>query len=131
MFINQNTKKTITDLALLALIVLGLDAIFLGSMRNYFNWQIRQIQGSGIQMDYLAAGLCYIIIIAAAYKFLILRPETTLLDAALLGWSVYLIYELTNKALFRNWAWSTVLMDGMWGGVLFALTLYLFRLIRI
>jgi uncharacterized membrane protein len=131
MFINQNTKKTITDLALLALIVLGLDAIFLGSMRNYFNWQIRQIQGSNMQMDYLAAGLCYIVIIAAAYKFMVLRPETTLWDAALLGWSVYLIYELTNKAILRNWAWSTVLLDGLWGGILFALTLYIFRLIRI
>ena len=131
MLLSQNRQKIITDLAILSLIVLGLDAIFLGSMRNYFNWQIRQIQGSNMQMDYIAAGLCYIVIIGAAYKFMVLRPETTLLDAALLGWSVYLIYELTNKALFRNWAWSTVLMDGMWGGVLFALTLYLFRLIRI
>lgn len=128
---NRQTQKMITDLAILALIVLGLDAIFLGSMSNYFNWQVRMVQGSGLQMDYLAAGLCYIVIIAAAYKFLVLRPETTLWDAALLGWSVYLIYELTNKAILRNWAWSTVLLDGLWGGILFALTLYFFRLVRI
>ncbi len=130
MFITQNKTKMMVDLIVLALIVLGLDAIFLGSMRNYFNWQVRTVQGSDLKMDYLAAGLCYAVIIGAVYKFLVLRPETTLWEAALLGWSVYLIYEFTNKALFRDWAWSTVLLDGMWGGVLFALTLYIYRLIR-
>jgi uncharacterized membrane protein len=120
-------KKILKDLATLAVIILGLDAIFLGSMRNYFNTQVRMVQGSEMKMDYLAAGLCYVVIIGAAYKFLVLRPETTLWEAALLGWSVYLIYELTNKAILRNWSWTTVFIDGTWGGVLFAATLYIFR----
>lgn len=130
MLLSHKKQKMIKDLAILALIVLGLDVIFLGSMHNYFNWQVRMVQGSALQLDYLAAGLCYIVIIGAAYKFMILRPETTIWDAAILGWSVYLIYELTNKAILRNWAWTTVFLDGLWGGILFALTLYIFRLIR-
>ena len=130
MLLSHKKQKMIKDLAILALIVLGLDVIFLGSMHNYFNWQVRMVQGSALQLDYLAAGLCYIVIIGAAYKFMILRPETTIWDAAILGWSVYLIYELTNKAIFRNWASTTVFLDGLWGGILFALTLYIVRLIR-
>ncbi len=120
-------KKTVKSLAILSLVVLGLDAIFLATVRNYFNEQIRAIQGTDMQMNYIAAGLCYAVIIGAAYKFMILRPETTLWDAALLGWSIYLIYELTNKAIIRNWKWTTVLIDGTWGGILFALTLYIYR----
>ena len=87
------------------------------------------VQGSDLQINYLAAVLCYVVIIGAAYKFMVLRPEITLWEAALLGWSVYLIYELTNKSILRNWQWTTVLIDGTWGGVLFALTLYIFRLV--
>jgi uncharacterized membrane protein len=120
-------QKIIKDLAILSTIILVLDAVFLGSMRNYFNTQVRMVQGSDMRMDYLAAVLCYVVIIGAAYKFMVLRPEITLWEAALLGWSVYLIYELTNKSILRNWQWTTVLIDGTWGGILFALTLYIFR----
>lgn len=123
-------KKILKDLAILAVIVLALDAVFLGLMRNYFNGQVRMVQGSDMKMDYLAAGLCYVVIIGAAYKFMVLRPESTIWEAAMLGWSVYLIYELTNKAILRYWSWTTVLIDGTWGGVLFALTLYIFRMIN-
>lgn len=126
----MTSYKKIKDLAILAVIILGLDAVFLGLMRNYFNKQVRMVQGSDMQIDYLAAGLCYVVIIGATYKFLVLHSEATLWEAALLGWSIYLIYELTNKAIMRNWSWTTVLIDGTWGGILFALTLYIFRRIN-
>ena len=82
-----------------------------------------------MMMNYLAAGLCYVVIIACVYKFIIL-PGASILDAAMLGWSVYLIYELTNKALFNLWSWNTVLIDGLWGGILFAGSVYIYRAIK-
>ena len=123
----MTNKKIIKDLAILSIIILVLDISFIGVMLKHFKTQIRMVQGSDMQMDYLAAGLCYVVIIGAAYKFMVLRPEITLWEAALLGWSVYLIYELTNKVILKNWSWTTVLIDGTWGGILFALTLYIFR----
>ena len=30
--------------------------------------------------------------------------------------------QVFNKALFKNWTWITVLIDGIWGGLLFLLT---------
>jgi uncharacterized membrane protein len=114
------------ELSILAFIMLVLDAVFLGSMRGYFNRQIRSIQGSGMQMNYVAAALCYLVITGCLYRFIIMTGASVL-DAALLGWSVYLIYELTNKALFTNWSWTTVMIDGVWGGILFAASTYIYR----
>lgn len=125
----MNKLHYVLDLLLLAVIILVLDAVFLGSLRNYFNNQVRKVQGSNLHMNYIAAVLAYIVIIGCVYRFVVLN-NASLLDAALLGWSVYLIYELTNKAILNNWDWLTVLIDGLWGGVLFALTTYLFRLIK-
>lgn len=125
----MNKLHYVLDLLLLAVIILVLDAVFLGSLRNYFNKQVRKVQGSNLRMNYIAAVLAYIVIIGCVYRFVVLT-NASLLNAALLGWSVYLIYELTNKAILNNWDWLTVLIDGLWGGVLFALTTYLFRLIK-
>lgn len=117
------------QLLLLAVVVLVLDLAFLWSMRSYFNSQIRAVQGSNMAMNYIAAGLCYLVIIGCIYRFIIMSGAS-ILDAALLGWSIYLIYELTNKALFTNWAWLTVAIDGLWGGVVFAASTYIFRLLK-
>jgi len=50
-------------------------------------------------------------------------------DAFLLGVFVYGVYETTSLALLRKWRPTTVLIDTLWGGILFALTTYLTYLI--
>ncbi len=119
----------IAKILLLSAVVLVMDLGFLWSMRNYFNNQIRMIQGTDMNMNYLAAGLCYLVIIGCLYWFII-NTDASILDAAVLGWSVYLIYELTNKALFNKWSWTTVMIDGIWGGILFGVSTYIFRVIK-
>jgi len=121
--------KPVLQLLLLSSVVLVLDILFLWLMRNYFNSQIRAVQGTNITMNFIAGGLCYLVIIGCIYKFIIMT-DASILDAALLGWSIYLIYELTNKALLTNWSWLTVLIDGFWGGVVFATSTYIFRLLK-
>ncbi len=118
----------ILHVLLLSVILLVLDGVFLGSLKKYFNHQVRIIQGTDMKMNFIAAGLCYIVIIGCLYKFII-KTNASILDAAILGWSVYLIYELTNKALLTNWSWTTVMIDGVWGGILFGLGTYLYRLL--
>ena len=36
-----------------------------------------------------------------------------------------MVYETTNKAIIKNWTWKTVMIDGIWGGILFSLTTFL------
>ena len=47
-----------------------------------------------------------------------------------LGWFVYLVYEFTNKAIMTKWYWTSVIIDGTWGGILFGLTTFLYYKLR-
>jgi uncharacterized membrane protein len=53
--------------------------------------------------------------------YFIIRTKKPVLDAFLLGAVIYMVYETTNKAILKNWSWKTVALDGVWGGILFAL----------
>lgn len=43
---------------------------------------------------------------------------------------IYGVYETTNYALFKNWSILTVIIDTLWGGLLFASTTYIVNLLR-
>lgn len=119
-------KKFIVEIIVLALIVIGLDVIVLNLFGSYFQNQVLVVQKSPLQMDLNAAIFCYIMIVFVLYYFVILERKN-IKDAFLLGFSIYAIYELTSKSLLRNWKWETVLMDSVWGGVLFSGTLFLYK----
>ena len=53
--------------------------------------------------------------------FIIIQKKTPI-EAFLLGIFVYGVYETTNWSLFSNWKFQTVIMDTIWGGILFFLT---------
>ena len=72
-------------------------------------------------MDITAAIICYLFLFIILYYFIISKNKS-LREAFLLGFLVYGVYELTTKALLKNWRWSTVFVDTTWGGVLFLLT---------
>jgi uncharacterized membrane protein len=95
-------------------------------MNNYFNDQIYNIQHEKISIDLLSATLWYLALVFGLYYFII-RPKKSVLDAFLLGIVIYAVYETTNKALFKKWKWTTVFLDTLWGGILFALTTYAFN----
>ena len=86
-------------------------------------------QGSTIKMDLLATFFCYIFLIFGLNYFIIKRNHSVL-DAFLLGLVIYGVYETTTKALFHKWSWLTVIIDTLWGGILFALTTIILKLLR-
>jgi uncharacterized membrane protein len=108
-------------LLITALIFVVLDGIYLNLIRDYFNKQIKAIQGSDIKVDFVAAAITYIFLIFGLNYF-ILSQNRSVKDAALLGLVIYAVYEFTNKALFKSWSYKTALIDTVWGAVLFALT---------
>jgi len=108
------------------LVFLLLDGIYLTLMKNYFNKQIKLVQGSPIEMNIFATILCYLTLIFAL-NYYIIKPKKSPIDAFILGFVIYAVYEFTTKGLLKNWMWSTVVMDTLWGGVLFALTTWIFR----
>jgi len=107
-----------------AILFVCIDAIYLNLMKGYFDKQIKQIQGSPIQLNLVGAFLTYIFLIFGINYFII-DKNRSVNDAFLLGITIYAVYEFTNLSLLKNWNVLTTILDTIWGGVLFAVTTYL------
>lgn len=118
----MDTKELITLLTS-ALVYVSIDSLYLYTTGSHFNKVVRSIQGSSITLHMGSTILAYITLVLALYYF-ILREKRTILDAMLLGWTIYFVFDFTSKAIFKNWTWTTVLIDGTWGGIIFGLTTY-------
>lgn len=117
---------TFTKLLISAIIFVLIDSIYLNLASNYFFNQIKIIQGSPIKMNFIAAIICYIFLIIGINYFII-KPNRSIQEAFLLGIIIYGVFETTNMALFSKWSWFTVILDTLWGGILFALTTYIVK----
>lgn len=104
-----------------AIVFVILDGTYLNLVKGYFNKQVKSIQGSDIQMNIVATGLVYVVLIYGLNYFII-RKNKSVQEAAALGFFTYAVYELTNYALFKNWSVLTVIIDTLWGTILFGLT---------
>ena len=112
-----------------AIIFITIDFVYLNVIKNYFLKQIQMVQGSEPKVNFLGVALCYIFLIAGINYFII-KPHKSVNDAFLLGIVIYGVYETTNYALFKNWSILTVIIDTLWGGLLFAATTYIINLLR-
>jgi|688.fasta_scaffold66747_3 uncharacterized membrane protein len=104
-----------------ALIMLVLDGIFLGMNRDMFALQVAEVQRVVLEIRYLGAVLCYALLIFALYYFII-KDRRPVIDAMLLGFVIYGVYETTTYALLKKWKLQTMMIDTLWGGILFGLT---------
>ena len=104
-----------------AIVLIILDSVYLHLMTGYFKKQVMAVQGSSLQLNLLGAALCYVFIIFGLNYFII-KNRKSVKDAFLLGIVIYDVFELTNLALFKNWHIMSVLIDTLWGGILFGLT---------
>ena len=112
-----------------AIVFISIDFIYLNVIKDYFNNQIQSVQGSAPKINYLGAALCYIFLIAGINYFII-KPKKSVNEAFLLGIVIYGVYETTNYALLKNWSILTVIIDTLWGGLLFAATTYIINMLR-
>ena len=108
-----------------AVIMLLLDFIFLSLISKYFSKMLYNIQKKPLKIKYSIATITYIIMVFALNYFILQSPKPKLLDAFLLGFIIYSIYETTNLATIKNWSYYLAIIDSLWGGILFSLTTYL------
>ncbi len=114
----------IKEYLILCLLFIGIDSIYLSTASGFFNNQISMVQGSKIKLNPLSTALCYLILTTGIYYFA-LKKKLKIWECFLLGVFVYGVYETTNHAIIKNWMWKTVLLDTIWGGVLFSSVVYL------
>lgn len=117
-------KNDIFRILIVAVLLVAVDYVYLSSISDYFNKQIRAIQNASIKLDIVATAVCYAVLIFGIYYFII-REKRSALDAFFLGAVIYMVYETTNKAILKDWTWTSVAIDGIWGGILFALVTFL------
>ena len=114
---------------LFTIIFVMIDSIYLKTMSGFFNRQVKLIQGSQISMRPIATFLCYLLLSTGLFYFSILKKLTTY-EAFLLGIFVYGVYETTNRAIFKKWKFSTVILDTLWGGLLFSSSTFLYKKLK-
>ena len=110
-------------------IMLLIDIVYLQGITAYFNRIVKSIQGKPISINVMGAVLSYITMAFALYYF-VLRENRSVIDAAILGLCVYGVFDFTNKALFNNWDWFTVVIDMLWGSILFGVVAKFYYLLN-
>jgi uncharacterized membrane protein len=121
----------IKQMSLVGFILVSIDIFFLNYfMKDHFSELIKRVQHSDLKLNYSGAIFTYILLCLGLYYFII-REGRSIRDAFLLGVFTYGIYEGTSYSLLNKWTIKTILMDTLWGGVLFALTTFLFKNIKI
>lgn len=103
-------------------ILLAVDAIYLYNVGvTTFQKNVQLIQKSPLELNVYGALLSYVCVIGALYYFIISQRKPVF-DAFLLGIFLYGTFDMTNLAMFKKYAWSTAIIDTLWGGTLFAFT---------
>jgi uncharacterized membrane protein len=122
------TNKMIKTITIISIVLLILDYIYISIFSQHFKYQIYIVQNKPLNMNIRTAIMCYILLIFGLYYF-ILKDNKPLIDAFLLGILVYGVYELVTISLLSEWKWKTVIIDTIWGGILFTTTTYLTRIL--
>ena len=118
----MQTKQVIIS----SIVLLTLDFIYLSTFKNFFNSVVKKVQGENITFNVWGGIICYIFIIYG-FNYFILDQKKPLYDAFLLGFITYGIYETTNYAILKNWSFYSVLLDTLWGGILYSSATYITR----
>jgi len=107
-----------------AVILLSLDFIYLNLTKSVFQTQVFKIQHGVMNVKLIPAVLCYFFLVIGLNYF-ILQSHRTILEAFLLGFIIYGVFDSTNLDIFKNYEWNVAIMDTVWGGILFALTTWI------
>ena len=113
-----------TPIFIATIVMLALDAIYLTLTKGFYNKQVRLIQGSDLTIKLVPTLLVYVCLLVGLYYF-ILVPKRPIMDAVLLGFVIYAVFELTNLAIFDKWSFQAVILDSSWGAILFGLTTFI------
>tara|TARA_B110000116_G_C16800349_1_gene569978 strand:- start:4994 stop:5365 length:372 start_codon:yes stop_codon:yes gene_type:complete len=103
----------------LLLILLGIfDSIYLAFFGSYFLNILKSVQKTNIKINYLGLVICYLVLAISIYYFGFIKKISEF-DMFLLGFFIYSVYELVNYSTFNNWTIKMVVIDSLWGGILY------------
>ena len=119
-----------SDLALLSIILLFIDIIYLTFLggKPFMN-MVSKIQQNEAKLNKLSAVVTYVMMIILMHQFVINKNFTNQ-KVFLLGFLTYGIFDFTNMALFSKYDIFITIQDTIWGGILFMITNIIFNRIK-
>ena len=123
----KGTEIDLKILFFIFLLLLLLDAAYISTFSVFFGKLFKRVQGGrNLKLRYGAFVATYLFMSSIIYYFGIVKNFTTN-EMFLLGFSIYGVYELTNYTTLMDWNLKMVVLDTIWGGLLFATTLFLIK----
>ena len=111
----------ITAIAAITGTMLAMDAIWLSSTSASTMAIFAKLQGRPLEIRWFAAAAVYALMVLAVWYFAV-EPSKTMTDAgtkgAVLGFTMYGLYDMTNYATLAKYPLSFALTDMTWGTVL-------------
>ena len=119
-------NKDLLTIIVSGIVMLSLDYIYLSSTSTFFNDVVKRIQGTKIKFNITGAIICYSFLLLGLNYFILLNKKLSkkqkLINAFILGLVIYGVFESTNLAIFDNWSIEALIIDTVWGSILFLLT---------
>lgn len=112
----------------------AMDFLWLGFVVKGYQAQIGELSllsSPGARYNWFAIIVTYFLLALAPFLFIFryAHNETPLswflIQGALLGLTIYGIYEFTNWSVLRGWNFSMVVLDTIWGIILYSVTVTL------
>lgn len=115
------------ELVLVSVILLTLDYVYLSNFgaKPFLN-MVEKIQNEKTILKLPAAVVSYVLLILAVHQIVLEKPDNYR-RAFMIGLIIYGVFDATNMALFNKYDITVAIEDSIWGGVLFATTLYLYN----
>lgn len=119
------------------IVVLIVDFIWIYLNRNSYNYLVRKIQGTNIQLNFIGGAVSYIFIMTALFLFSIpmIKNEykknknqslllLSMTYGGLLGLCIYGVFNTSNIGIFKNYDVYVAIMDTIWGFVIYTFAAY-------
>lgn len=120
---NQDFLKSFIQVAIIVTI---LDFLWIGGfLLDHFKPMIQRIQGEPMVSNPFSVISAYLILIALIT--IITSKSDSILEAFIIGFLTYAVYDSTNFATLKHWNLRLAILDSLWGGILFASVFYILR----
>jgi uncharacterized membrane protein len=108
------------QLLVLFFTLIAMDIVWLTLRRSYHESLFASIQKSPLTVRIVPAILVYVLVASALYYFVFEVGHATTFNqaaklGALLGGSMYGLYDLTNYATLRGYTLEMTIVDTLWG----------------
>ena len=116
----------ITEYVKTAIVLLVIDIVWIKLvMSKRFNPLVRRIQkGDDLVIRLIPSLLSYAFLVIGLQYFII-NKKATASEAFLLGIIIYGVFEATSMAIFKDWDYGTLVLDTLWGGILYYITYHI------